>query len=202
MQMTYRVPVRGRRLVIATLPLAAGLAVLGGPPGVPAGLKAGEAQARPCPSPKANPGAIGPAQASRTVACLINRRRAHRGLPMMKQRAALRSTAVRHSQRMVNRGCFAHLCPGEDPLIKRVRQHTSYLPCKCKFRLAQTIGGGANARGRPIRIVRNWIRAKRNRKVLFSRNLRHVGIGVVWGGPGAPGNDSFGTYTGVFGYKR
>lgn len=192
------------RALLAALPLALGLAIWGPSSGpVEVGLKIEPAAAKPCPSsPRANPGTIGTARAASTVICLINRRRANQGLPRLEQRASLRLIASRHSQRMVRRGCFAYTCPGELPLGKRVRRRTNYLPCGCKFQLRQSIGGGARARGRPIRVVRRWIRTRRDRKVMFSRTLRHIGVGAVWGGPGAPNNTNFGTYTAIYGSRR
>lgn len=191
---SYRVS----RVAIAIVALTASLVVV-----APSGtaLETSDAQAQACKSARVNPGNVKPGVASRAVVCLINRRRASRGIREVERKKALRASAKRHSRRMVRTGCFAHRCPGQKDLAGRVYD-TTYLPCSCTWSVGETIAAGDGRRGKPRRIVRSWMKSSGHRRVLLDRSLRHVGVGVIWGAPWAPNRSSAGTYTANFGFKR
>ncbi|HSI80441.1 MAG TPA: CAP domain-containing protein [Solirubrobacterales bacterium] len=191
-----------RRPPLAGVVLATGAAILlaatGPGPAATVGLSAGEAEAR-CKGARANPGNVKPGVVQRATMCLINKRRAKRGLPALTRRKSLRRAAKRHSVRMRDRQCFSHTCGGD--LLKRVSR-TSYLPCGCSWGAGETLGWGAGSRGQARRMVRAWMSSSGHRAVILDRRFRHFGVGVVWGSPYRSGDSSHATYTAIFGYKN
>jgi uncharacterized protein YkwD len=100
---------------------------------------------------------------------------------------------------MQRHSCFAHQCPGEKDLVGRIHA-TSYLPCNCTWRVGETLAWGARGQGTPQAIVKAWMHSPPHRHVLLDRQLRNVGVGLVWGSPSNPGAKAA-TYTADFGYK-
>ena len=90
--------------------------------------------------------------AAKAVHCLINKERGKRGLRSLNRRDPLKRAAKRHSRLMVARGCFSHDCPGEPDLVGRVIA-TDYLPCTCRWQVAENIAWGARRRSTPKAIV-------------------------------------------------
>jgi uncharacterized protein YkwD len=146
----------------------------------------------------------GPRQVSRkharhAVVCQINKKRRRHGLNGVDSKHALRKAGKRHSKYMLRHGCFAHQCPGEKDLVGRIHD-TSYLPCNCTWRVGETIAWATKGRGTPTAIVKAWMHSPPHRQVLLDRQLKNVGIGLVWGSPLNRGARAS-TYTADFGYR-
>ena len=138
--------------------------------------------------------------AAKAVHCLINKERGKRGLRSLNRRDSLKRAAKRHSRLMVARGCFSHDCPGEPDLVGRVIA-TDYLPCTCRWRVAEDIAWGARRHSAPKAIVDAWMNSPPHRAVILDGSLRDVDIGVRHGRPGN-GDARAATYTADFGAKR
>lgn len=192
-----------RRPSLAGFVLATAAAILlaaAGPgPAATVGLSAEAAEAQRCKGARANPGNVKPGVFQRATMCLINKRRAKRGLPKLERRKPLRRAGKRHSVRMRDRPCFSHSCGGT--LQQRVSR-TAYLPCSCNWGVGETLAWGSGSRGQPRRIVRSWMNSPSHKAVLLDRGFRHFGVGTVWGSPYRRNNTSHATYTAIFGYKH
>lgn len=138
-------------------------------------------------------------QARKATACLINKQRRARGLRRLKEHGAHRRAAKRHTRVMIDKRCFAHVCPGERDLVGRVSA-TGYLPCGCTWGLAENIAYGFGRRGSPRSIVAAWMRSPGHRVNILGRSFEHVGIGVRRGAPS--GGSGAATYTADFGFRR
>ena len=158
------------------------------------------AAAGTCANAHGSPGQITRGQARDAIVCLINNRRASNGKGALHTQSGLRKAASRHSRRMARKNCFAHQCPGEKDLSRRVHS-TSYLPCGCSWGLGENIAWGQKRRGTPKRIVSSWMHSPSHKKVMLDGDFKHIGIGAVWGSPAGSGGQA-GTYTATFGYKR
>jgi uncharacterized protein YkwD len=166
-----------------------------------AGIDVARAEAaKKCAFAKRGPQRVSQKRARQAVVCEINKKRRSHGLRRVRARSALRKAGKRHSKYMKHHGCFAHQCPGEKDLVGRIHA-TSYLPCNCSWRVGETLAWGHKGRGTPRAIVRAWMHSPDHRHVLLDRQLKNVGIGLVWGSPSNP-HSRAATYTADFGYRR
>ena len=189
-----------RRVLATSLltALAAVALVLAAPPIVHPSVGVADAK---CKNAAERPESLTTTQARKAIACLVNRRRSLRGQPRLKEKGAPRAAATRHSSRMLRTGCFAHRCPGEPDLTGRFLA-TPYLPCNCSWGIGENIAWGERERGSPKAIVTAWMKSRAHRKIILTRRFQHIGVGVLWGHPGDPGERRAATYTANFGYKR
>ena len=158
------------------------------------------AKAAGCKWANKGPREVSTSHARHAVVCQINKMRHKHGLNGVNTKYALRMAGKRHSRYMQRRNCFAHQCPGEKDLVSRIHA-TSYLPCSCTWRVGETLAWGARGHGKPRAIVKAWMHSPAHRHVLLDRQLRNVGIGLVWGSPSNRGAKAA-TYTADFGFKR
>jgi uncharacterized protein YkwD len=165
-----------------------------------AGIDVATAKAAKCAAAKRGPKRVSPRRARRAVVCEINKKRRSHGLRRVRAKSSLRKAGKRHSRYMKRHRCFAHQCPGEKDLVARIHD-TSYLPCNCSWRVGETLAWGTKGHGTPRAIVRAWMHSPAHRHVLLDRQLKHVGVGLVWGSPSNP-NSRAATYTADFGYRR
>jgi len=94
----------------------------------------------------------------------------------------------------------AHDCPGEPDLVGRVIA-ADYLPCICRWTVAENIAWGARRRSTPKAIVDAWMGSPPHRAVILRGSLRDLDVGVSKGKPGNE-NARAATYTADFGAKR
>jgi uncharacterized protein YkwD len=148
------------------------------------------------------PGArLKPRVAAKSVRCLINEERRRRGLRELNAHSALKKAAKGHTRRMLSAGCFAHTCPGEPDLVRRVTA-TGYLPCgACTWSVAENLAWGQRRYASPAAIVAAWMASPGHRATILTGSLEDVDIGVRTGKPGNPGADAA-TYTADFGYRN
>jgi uncharacterized protein YkwD len=175
-----------RRLVtlVGLAPVALGLA-----PGAAAQAGAAEAPARAaraaaaaCPAATATPD-----RASRPVVvdatfCLINRERARRGLPRLREDGRLARSAQRYSSEMAVRNFFGHVSPAGTTLTTRLRA-AGYLAGVRAYRIGENIAWGAGPDATAHETVQGWMRSPGHRANILGRGFREVGVGVA---PGAP----------------
>jgi uncharacterized protein YkwD len=163
------------------------------------GLGASEAGAAQCRKASTPAHQLAGKVARKATLCLINRQRANRKLPRLRENHAKRRAAKRHTRAMISKGCFAHQCPGEKSLLGRA-QDAGYLPCKCSWGIGENIAWGSRGNASPRSIVRAWMRSPGHRANILSRSFKHIGIGIRRGSPGGTSNAA--TYTTTFGYRR
>jgi uncharacterized protein YkwD len=165
-----------------------------------AGVGVSRAEAWSCRWADQTPRKVSTKHARSAIVCAINKQRRKHGRSALRTKRALGKAGKRHSRYMKRHRCFAHRCPGERDLVGRIHR-TSYLPCKCTWRVGETIGWGARRKGTPHAIVKAWMHSPTHRRVLLDRGLRQVGVGIVWGSPSKPGARAA-TYTADFGLRR
>jgi uncharacterized protein YkwD len=137
--------------------------------------------------------------ASKAVRCLIDRKRAARGLNPLHTNGNLTAAARDHNAYMLASGCFSHQCSGEPDLTRRVSE-ANYLPCTCTWTVAENLAWGKRQYSTPAAIVRAWMNSPPHRETMLMPALREVGVAMTKGIPG--GRDARGgTYTADFGAK-
>jgi uncharacterized protein YkwD len=189
-------------LTLISLLVVVVAATLLGPAGGPGLIEPTEAEAgRTCPGAGRSPAKMKVTKAAQLVRCLVNKRRADRGLRRLKHKRKVTNAAIAHTRRMRAADCFAHTCPGESPLAGRLSR-SDYLPCNCSWSVGETIAyGKGRRRGSPKAIVKAWMKSPSHRATLLTKSFQHVGIGVRRGSP-YKSKSSYGTYTLDVGYKR
>jgi uncharacterized protein YkwD len=170
-----------------------------------AGARSGdEAKRAPCPNAAAGAETLTNAQIGRAIFCLVNRARRQRDKRQLYKNGDLGKIARKHSARMEEQNCFAHKCPGEPSLGKRVKR-SGYPDGARKWRFAENLGCSKTAQG----MIDAWLAEEFNKANLLNRKFRDVGVGVVHGSPnpvappdGCPEDDSHtATYTLVFAFR-
>ncbi len=136
--------------------------------------------------------------ARKATLCLINKQRAKHGMKKLKEDGGQRKAAKKHTRRMLKKGCFSHVCPGEGDLVSRVNA-TSYLPCNCSWGLGENIAYGFGSQSSPKLIVKAWMKSSGHRANILNRSFEHIGIGIKPGVPTSGGHGA--TYTTTFGYR-
>jgi uncharacterized protein YkwD len=133
------------------------------------------AHARACADAHASVASAGTAGQARAIRCLINRARAARGLRRLRASRPLGRAARAHSHDMVRRSYFDHVSPGGSDPLRRARREGWR-----GSTLGETIAcGHATAAA----TVRQWLRSGTHKRILLSRRLRAIGIGVAAGVP-------------------
>ena len=142
------------------------------------------------------PGAIGDAR--RATVCLLNRRRARRGLARLRGDALLRRAAKRHSLDMVRRDYFDHVSPGGSTLTDRLLGAGFGLRARASWVAGENLAWGMGSSATPRAIVRMWMNSPPHRRNVLGPRFRRVGIGIALGAP-QPVAGRAATYTAVFG---
>jgi uncharacterized protein YkwD len=176
---------RALALVIAG---AAALALLG------AGLGAAPAQAAPCANADATIDEASAGELKKAVVCLINKKRHDRGKHKLDYNGKLQKAAKKHNNTMLRKNCWAHHCPGEPGLEKRIRK-TGYLDGATSWAYAQNFGCAQTPQG----MLDLWMNSSFHRKNLLDRRYEDIGGAaakeVV---PSSPCGSDRVTYTVVF----
>jgi uncharacterized protein YkwD len=164
--------------------------------------RAARAAAVACPA-----ATVTPDRASRPVVvdatfCLINRERARRGLPRLREDARLARSAQQYSTEMAGRDFFGHVSPAGTTLTARLRA-AGYLAGARAYTVGENIAWGAGPDATAHETVQGWMRSPGHRANILGRGFREVGVGVA---PGAPvtlrAAVPAATYTTVFGARN
>jgi uncharacterized protein YkwD len=148
----------------------------------------------------ANAGDDASARALRNaVACLINKDRGQRDRHRLDANGKLREAARKHTDVMLEENCWAHDCPGEPGLNKRVRK-TGYLDGASKWRLAQNFGCADTPKG----MVDAWLGKDFTRENIRNPAYRDIGVAIAKDQVPSSGCDDGDevTFTVVFGRRR
>jgi uncharacterized protein YkwD len=160
---------------------------------------AAERRGAPCPGADTPPDQLKTKAARTTILCLLNLERSSRGLPPLRANKRLHKASQKHNRLMDGTGCFAHLCPREKPLSKRVKK-TGYFVGASSFAVAENIAWGGESAGSPVSIVDAWMHSSGHRANILSPDLSEIGIGFSLGSPN-DGSEVAGTYTTDFGHR-
>jgi uncharacterized protein YkwD len=107
---------------------------------------------------------------------LLNDVRAEHGLAPLVAKAALRRSAVAHSQDMVARNYFEHDTKGGDAWSERV---LSYF--RPRRTVGENIGWGNLEKGTPEAMVEAWMASPPHRKNILNGAFKQIGVGVSTG---------------------
>ncbi|MGA8217640.1 MAG: CAP domain-containing protein [Solirubrobacterales bacterium] len=158
------------------------------------------AQASACRGVKRPPSRQSIDEARRAVTCLINRRRAHRGLRRLRGSVALGAAAQGHSDAMAALNFFSH--DGGDGTPVSRAQAAGYTAGARTWGIGEDLEWATRKASSPRAIVRGWMRSPEHRSVMFSRHFRHIGIGITDGSPLNPDPQNAAVFTADFGFRK
>lgn len=122
-------------------------------------------------------------QARASVRCLLNQERNSRGLSDLGRDRRLQRASQNHSEYMRNRGCFAHVCQGEQSIESRLRS-VSYLTSRLsRWSYGENIAWGEDQFATPRSMVRAWMNSAGHRANILNPTFRDVGVGFRRGTP-------------------
>lgn len=139
---------------------------------------------------------LSPNQARKALICSINVARADAGLRRVSRDRQLDRAAAKHTKAMLAADCFAHKCPGEPNLDKRVKS-SGYLKGATRWQYGETIACATTA----TETVDQWLKNPDHRLVLQTKKYKDLGLGYDDAAPD-PCTGSFSAVTGVFGFRR
>jgi uncharacterized protein YkwD len=127
-----------------------------------------------CANASAAPAATADSVMRSAVLCLVNERRARRGLGALRADARVTRAAGRHARDMAARRYFAHQRPGGPDLGDRMSA------AGVRYRaVGEAIAYGCGRRATPRATVRAWMNSPPHRDILLSRRYGTAGVGVA-----------------------
>ncbi|HEX2162278.1 MAG TPA: CAP domain-containing protein [Thermoleophilaceae bacterium] len=137
---------------------------------------------------------------ARAAVCLINARRATRGLPRLRINHRLSRAARWHTQDMVRRSYFGHVSRRGRDVVDRL-YGARYLGGRFSWAVGENLAWGSGSLGTPRSIVRAWMKSPGHRRNMLDRRYREIGIGVIAAGP-VRTDIPAATYTTTFGVRH
>jgi uncharacterized protein YkwD len=132
--------------------------------------------------------------------CLVNRERVTRGEQPLTSSPRLAVAAERHTLSMAFRGYFAHVGPGGDTPLTRIRAAGYLFSAHGSYEVGENIAWGTLHLGTPRAIVAAWMASPEHRANILDRRYRSTALGVS---PHVPwslaGGQPGGIYTEDFG---
>jgi uncharacterized protein YkwD len=185
------VGVRTAAAIVSALTFAAAAVVLW--------PRADDGRSDPCGATRAKPSVVGTMAAGQTTLCLLNRERARRGLPALRENALLDAASLAHAQDMVRRRYFEHTTPDGRDVRARLRAvgYSRGISASTGENIAYGFGDAST----PAAIVRIWMNSPSHREDILRPAFTEIGIGIATGAPELPESkqaDSA-TYTTDFG---
>jgi uncharacterized protein YkwD len=141
----------------------------------------------------------GIAIAGQTTICLLNRERAKRGLPALRENSLLSAASTEHSGDMVRNGYFEHAAADGRTVADRLRA-VGY-GRGTTVSAGENIAYGVGQDGTPAAIVALWMHSPGHRADILRRSYTEIGIGIALGAPAVPDDEQrdAATYTTDFG---
>lgn len=148
--------------------------------GVGSGLGASaRAAASGCNNATVSPGNATASELRKAILCLVNKARTSRNRAALKVSDALRSAAERHNRYMLDHECFAHECPGEATLARRVAR-SGYMRGAKSGAEAENLSLASTPRD----VVRGWLHSSQgHRETMLSSRYRDIGVAAKRGCP-------------------
>ena len=137
------------------------------------------------------------ARAEAAAFCLVNKRRARRGIRSLKRNSALYSAAEGHAADMVQNHYFSHESKGGSAPAGRASA-AGYGEKPKSWQVGENIAWGSGTLSTPAAIVQAWMDSSGHRKNLLRRSFREAGLAISPGTPD-PATSEGGTYVQVFG---
>jgi uncharacterized protein YkwD len=137
---------------------------------------------------------------ARATICLINQRRAVRGMRRLRLSYGLSKAAVWHSHDMVHRKYFAHVSRSGSDVVNRLRK-SRYIKAGFGWMVGENLAWGSGTSGAPREIVTAWMNSPAHRRNMLNPRYREIGIGVLVGAPQRTELPAA-TYTTTFGYRH
>jgi uncharacterized protein YkwD len=135
-------------------------------------------EAARCPHALTPPARGNLAEIREATLCLLNRERAHEGLPALRRDERLELASQRHSEDMARRRFFAHENPSGAIPARRMRR-AGYAARV----VGENLAWGEGDRATPEHIVVGWMNSPGHRRNILEADYREIGVGVT---PGAP----------------
>jgi uncharacterized protein YkwD len=133
--------------------------------------------------------------------CLLNNERIKRNRVRLKRNPRLERAATRYTQDMIAREFFAHVTPGGQELLDRIRV-SGYLDKVSSYVVGENLAWGTGTRATPRQTVRSWMASPSHRRNILDRRFREIGVGVALGAPeSVPDEAASATYTTHFGRR-
>ncbi len=161
--------------------------------------KAKKPRVRHCAGAGADPVKTSIRRISRATVCLLNKRRAARGLHRLRLNPRLSRAARTHSLDMVAERYFAHVSKRGQDVVDRIKR-TGYLSSVRSWMVGENLAWGSGTLGTPRKIVKAWMHSAGHRHNILTGRFREIGIGIEVGTP-ASGAQNGATYTTTFGAR-
>lgn len=161
--------------------------------------KAKKRRTRRCIGAGADPLKTSIRRIARATVCLLNKRRAARGLRRLRLNPRLSRAARSHSLDMVAERYFAHVSKGGRDVVDRIKR-TGYLSSVRSWTVGENLAWGSGTLGTPRKIVKAWMHSAGHRHNILTGRFREIGIGIELGTP-ASGAQNGATYTTTFGAR-
>ena len=129
--------------------------------------------------------------------CLLNRERARRGLPRLREHRSLANAARKYARLMVAKRFFDHVSPAGSTMAQRIKR-TNYLRHTRAWSLGENLAWGSGGAATPAQIVNAWMHSPGHRANILNGRFREIGIGVALGAPNGGGGA---TYVNEFGRR-
>jgi uncharacterized protein YkwD len=136
----------------------------------------------------------------RAAVCLINNRRAARGLTRLRLNRRLGVAAFWHTHDMVRRNYFGHVSGRGRDVVDRLHM-SGYLGGRFSWTVGENLAWGSGSYGTPEHIVQEWMESPGHRRNMLDPRFREIGIGVIYGSPVRTRLPAA-TYTTTFGGRR
>ncbi len=137
------------------------------------------------------------ARAEAAAFCLVNKRRARRGIQALERNSALYSAAEGHAADMVQNHYFSHESKGGSAPAGRASA-AGYSAKAKSAQVGENIAWGSGTLSTPAAIVQAWMNSSGHRKNMLRRSFREAGLAISPGTPD-PASGGGGTYVQVFG---
>lgn len=135
--------------------------------------------------------------------CLINRERARRGLPKLKQNKALQGSSLWQAQDMLSFNYFDHARDGGPEFADRILRF-GYASKASGYEIGENIAWASSSIATPKKMVKLWMDSPPHRENILTKSFRDQAVGAIWseslpGGAYAESNGPFVVYVNQFG---
>jgi uncharacterized protein YkwD len=158
------------------------------------------ALAASCPNTELTPDPSNLVLVREAILCLVNKVRAQHGESPLELNGDLEQAAEGHSRELISANYFAHVSPGGETPVDRVRG-TGYIPGPAVgYVIGENLAWGTYSLATPQAIVAAWVASPGHLANILEGQYRQTGIGVTPGVPAAFGAGAPGaTYAQEFG---
>jgi uncharacterized protein YkwD len=159
-----------------------------------------DAPAAGCAGTHAIPRATTLGAAAAATLCLVDRERARRHLPLLREHVALERAGRRYAGAMVRDGFFSHVSPTGSTMLDRLRA-VGYATAGRTWSIGEALASGTGRLATPAATVQGWLASLAHRRLLLDAHFRDAGIGVAAGSPMTRGGPAA-TYVAELGARR